>query len=118
MKAWVRMSWRVAALGAAVAVVSALPLAQASAAQAKTAGDLYRDKCAVCHGEDGAGKTARGKRLKVKDVRETVKKMTPEQMADVVAKGKDPDMDGFAKEFNAEQIRQIVAYYRELAAAK
>jgi mono/diheme cytochrome c family protein len=69
----------------------------------------------VCHGADGAGKTAKGKKLKVKDVRETVKKLTAEQMAEVVAKGKDPDMEGYAKQFNADQIRAIVQYYRSLA---
>src|SRR5437870_12200030 len=83
--------------------------------QTKSAADIYRDKCAVCHSEDGAGKTAKGKKLKVKDVRETVKKLTAEQMAEVVTKGKDPDMDAFGKELTPDQIKQIVAYYRDLA---
>jgi mono/diheme cytochrome c family protein len=87
-------------------------------AQTKSAADTYRDKCAVCHGEDGAGKTAKGKKLKVKDVRETVKTLTAEQMADGVTKGKDPDMDAFGKELTADQIKQIVAYYRDLATKK
>jgi mono/diheme cytochrome c family protein len=87
-------------------------------AQTKSAGDTYLDKCAVCHGEDGAGKTAKGKKLKVKDVRETLKKLTAEQMAEVVTKGKDPDMDAFGKELKPDQIKQIVAYYRDLAAKK
>jgi mono/diheme cytochrome c family protein len=84
-------------------------------AQDKSAADLYLDKCAVCHGADGAGKTARGKKLKAKDVRETAAKMTPEQMADIVAKGKAPNMDGFAKDFSADQIKEIVEHYRSLA---
>ena len=29
--------------------------------------DLYLSKCATCHGQDGAGKTAMGKKLKVQD---------------------------------------------------
>lgn len=84
-------------------------------AQGKSAADLYLDKCAVCHGADGAGKTAKGKKLKVKDVHETVSKLTPEQMADIVAKGKSPNMDGYAKDFSADQIKQIVEHYRSLA---
>jgi mono/diheme cytochrome c family protein len=83
--------------------------------QGKTATDVYLDKCAVCHGPDGAGKTAKGKKLKVKDVRETSAKMTAAQMIDVVTKGKDPDMDGFGKELATDMIRQIVDYYRGLA---
>jgi mono/diheme cytochrome c family protein len=84
-------------------------------AQGKSATDIYLDKCSVCHGADGAAKTAKGKKLKVKDVRETVSKLTPEQMVEIVTKGKAPNMDGFAKDFSADQIRQIVEYYRSLA---
>jgi mono/diheme cytochrome c family protein len=86
--------------------------------QGKTAADIYRDKCVVCHGEDGAGKTAKGKKVKVKDVRETVKSMTVEQMVDIVTKGKDPDMDAFGKEFTPAQIHDLVANYRGLATKK
>ena len=95
-----------------------LGLPQAAGAQSKSAPDLYKDKCAVCHGDDGAGKTAKGKKLKVKDVRETIKKMTADQMVEIVTKGKDPDMDSFAKEFSADQIKQLVTYYRDLATKK
>jgi cytochrome c553 len=87
-------------------------------AQDKAASDLYLDKCAVCHGDDGAGKTAKGKKLKVKDVREMVGKLTAEQMADVVSKGKDPDMAPFAKELTPDQIRLVVAHYRDFAKKK
>ena len=83
--------------------------------QGKSAADLYLDKCAVCHGADGAGKTAKGKKLKVKDVRETVSKLTAQQMIDIVTRGKSPDMDGYAKDFSADQIKQIVEQYRSLA---
>jgi mono/diheme cytochrome c family protein len=86
--------------------------------QGKTASDIYLDKCAVCHGEDGAGKTAKGKKLKVKDVREQVTKMTVEQMVEEVTKGKEPDMDAFGKDYKPEQIRELVAYYRDLAKKK
>jgi len=86
--------------------------------QGKSASDIYLDKCAVCHGEDGTGKTAKGKKLKVKDVREQVTKMTVEQMVEEVTKGKEPDMDAFGKDYTPEQIRQMVAYYRDLAKKK
>ena len=56
-----------------------------------------------------------GKKLKVKDVRETVSKLTPEQMVEIVTKGEPPNMDGYAKDFSAAQIKQIVEHYRALA---
>jgi mono/diheme cytochrome c family protein len=97
------------------AAMLVLGRAGGASAQTKGAADLYLDKCSVCHGADGAAKTARGRRLKMKDVRETVDKVTAEQMAEIVAKGKPPDMDGYAKELNADQIKEVVEYYRGLA---
>lgn len=88
------------------------------AAQAKTAASIYADKCTTCHGADGKGQTAKGKKLKVKDVHETVKKLTVAQMEEIVTKGKDPDMDAFGKELGADMVKQITAYYRTLADKK
>ena len=87
-------------------------------AQTQTAASVYDDKCTTCHGVDGKGQTAKGKKLKVKDVHETVKKMTVAQMEEVVTKGKDPDMDGFGKELGPDMVKQITAYYRSLADKK
>jgi len=101
-------------LGAALAALLGMTAGRADA-QTKSASDVYLDKCAVCHGADGAGKTAKGKKLKVKDVRETVGKLTAEQMADIVTNGKPPDMDAYGKELSGDQIKQIVDYYRGLA---
>ena len=88
------------------------------AAQAKTAASVYADKCTTCHGADGKGQTAKGKKLKVKDVHETAKKMTVAQMEEIVTKGKDPDMDGFGKDLGPDMVKQITAYYRGLADKK
>ena len=100
------------ALGSAVLVPAASAPVQA---QGKSAADIYLDKCSVCHGTDGAGKTAKGKKLKVKDVRETIGTLTADQMIVIVTKGKGDDMDAFAKDYSADQIKQLVDYYRGLA---
>jgi mono/diheme cytochrome c family protein len=77
---------------------------------------VYLNKCAVCHGEDGAGKTAKGKKLKMKDVRAPeVQKMTPAQWTDAILKGSGQDMDGFEKELGVEMSRKLAAYMRDLA---
>jgi mono/diheme cytochrome c family protein len=77
--------------------------------------DLYLDKCSACHGPDGAGNTAKGKKLKVKGVKETAAKMSAADMIKVVQNGKGTDMDAYGKEFNADQIKGLVEYYRSLA---
>ena len=90
-------------------------LIAASARAQKDVKEVYLDKCAVCHGQDGAGKTAKGKKLKVKDVHEAVAKLKPEEMAKIVETGKGDDMDGYGKELSKDQIKAVVDYYRSLA---
>jgi|SRR5579864_7912058 len=74
--------------------------------------DLYLDKCSVCHGPDGTAKTAKGRKLKMKDVHLVLPKMGAEEMIKIVTDGKGQDMDGFSKEFNKDQIKALVEYYR------
>jgi mono/diheme cytochrome c family protein len=84
-------------------------------AQDKAAKDIFLDKCSVCHGPDGAGKTAMGKRLKVADVKDTVEKHTAAEMMTTVQNGKGTSMAAFGKDFNKDQIKALVEYYRGLA---
>lgn len=84
-------------------------------AQAKSGRDIYLDKCAVCHGEDGAGKTVKGKKVHCKDIRQTIKKDSEAEMIKVVTDGKGANMDSFKNELTPEQIRSVVEYYRSLA---
>jgi mono/diheme cytochrome c family protein len=91
-----------------VAALSAIP------ALAQDAKSVYEDKCATCHGTDGAGKTAMGKKQKVADVHVAAKSMTADQMIKVVTEGKG-NMDGFGKELSKDQIKTVVEYYRGLA---
>ncbi len=75
---------------------------------------LFNDKCAICHGEDGQGKTAKGKKLKVKDIHATIKTESEAEMVKIATDGKGKDMDGFGKDFKPDQIKGLVEYYRSL----
>src|SRR5436853_6041080 len=87
-----------------------------AAPQDKDVKQVYLDKCSVCHGEDGRGQTAKGKKLKVKDVRSPeVQKMSEAEMLAVVLKGKGQDMDAFEKDLGADMCKKITAYMRGLA---
>src|SRR5262245_51083199 len=98
--------------------VGSLPLLVPSslfAADAETE-KIYLDKCSVCHGQDGASKTAKGRKLKMKDVRSPeLQKMTEAQFADVIMKGKGTDMDAFEKELGKEACQKLAALMKELA---
>jgi mono/diheme cytochrome c family protein len=80
---------------------------------------VYLDKCAVCHGEDGAAQTARGKKLKMKDIRSAeVQKLTQQQWVDAILKGAGQDMDGYEKELGVDMSRKLATYMRDLAKKK
>src|SRR6185436_19805970 len=98
-----------------IAVSAMLTMAGLAAMAQNDAKDLYRNKCSVCHGADGAGKTARGKKLKVLDVRETSKKVSVDEMIKVVQDGKGANMDAYGKELSKDQIKALVEHYRALA---
>ncbi|HXX18719.1 MAG TPA: c-type cytochrome [Candidatus Acidoferrum sp.] len=78
--------------------------------------DVYLDKCAVCHGKDGSGNTAKGRKVKAKDLRSAeIQKMTDAELIKDVSEGKGKDMDGFEKELGADMVKQLVAYCRAFA---
>ena len=88
----------------------------ASPAPQKSAQDVYLDKCAVCHGKDGSGNTAKGRKVKAKDLRSAeIQKMSDAELIKDVSEGKGKDMDGFAKELGADMVKQLVAYCRAFA---
>lgn len=103
---------------AGLIVVRATPL-PAPAAMQDDVKQVYLNKCAVCHGEDGKAQTAKGKKLKMKDIRSAdVQKLTPAQWTDVIMKGSGQDMDAFGKELGAEVSRKLADYMRELSKTK
>jgi mono/diheme cytochrome c family protein len=88
------------------------PPGQAAAVPTRT---LYLRKCAVCHGRDGSGKTLVGRRLKIGDVHGYVAKHSEDEMVKIIHDGMGRDMDGYANELTAEQMRALAHYYRSLA---
>ncbi len=101
-------------VGASVAFV-----ARASAPRAeRSAEDIYLDKCAVCHGKDGAGKTAKGKKSKVKDLRETLGKMSEAEMIKVVEVQQGADQGSGRVLSHPRQIVTLIASPRAAASPR
>src|SRR5262244_3659893 len=76
---------------------------------------LYASKCAVCHGNDGSANTAKGKELKVRNLRsEEFKKMPDSKAMEVMLKGKGK-MEGYEKTLGKEKLEQLLVYCRELS---
>ena len=110
-----RMSGRRVFVTICAAISTACFLAPNLAGQSQSGRDIYLDKCAVCHGEDGAGKTIKGKKVHCKDIRDTIKKDSEADMIKVATDGKGANMDSFKKQLSPEQIQAVVQYYRSLA---
>lgn len=97
-----------------IAIALLLTFALTVVARAQNdAEDNYNKKCAVCHGKDGMGNTAKGKKVHVKPVKENMKDSEAD-MIKAVTDGKGDDMDSYKKEFTSEQIKGLVDYYRSL----
>lgn len=87
-------------------------VARPAAGQGET---VFKDKCASCHGPDGSGQSAMGKMMKLRDLRSAeVQSKSDAQLTEFIAKGKTP-MPAYEKQLSKEQIRDVVAYLRELA---
>jgi cytochrome c6 len=84
-------------------------------AVADDAAGTYKAKCAACHGADGKGETAIGKKMGMKDLASPeVQKMSDDELTTVIADGKDK-MPSYKKSLKPEQIKDLVGYIRSLA---
>jgi mono/diheme cytochrome c family protein len=85
---------------------------------ANPAGDgstVYKAKCASCHGADGSGNTAMGKKLSVRDLRSAeVQGQSNAQLSTIISKGKGK-MPPYEKSLGQQQIQELVAFIRGLA---
>jgi cytochrome c6 len=99
----------------ALMVVLAITIAMSITAFAADAtADIYKAKCASCHGADGKGDTPAGKGMKIKDLAsEDVQKMSDADLAGIIEKGKKP-MPGYEGKLTKEQIDSLVKWMRAL----
>lgn len=97
-----------------VALTAALLSLGVAGACAQDAADLYKSKCQACHGPDGKGDTAAGKKLGVKDFHSPeVAKTSDQELFAITKNGKDkmPKYDG---KLTDDQITELIKYIRSL----
>lgn len=97
-----------------IAVLMFALLFATSSLAADTGADLYKAKCASCHGASGAGDTTIGKNLKLKDLGSAeVQKLSDAELTSVIEKGKKP-MPAYDGKLTKDQIQEVVKYVRSL----
>lgn len=89
-------------------IVAAALLAAATTASADGKA-LFGAKCAACHGADGKGLTAMGKKLGVKDL--TVTKLTAAEMEAIVSDGRGK-MTPFKGKLSPAEIKDVAAFVK------
>ena len=102
----------VVSIAAFVVAVFVLPPAQGQ--NPTDAAALFKAKCAMCHGPDGAGKTPMGQKLNVRDLRSAeVQKQSDADLTHLIGQGKGK-MPALGKSLSEDQIKSLVAHIREL----
>ncbi len=106
-----------------VVLLVMLILTNAAHADSGDGAKLYADNCAGCHGQTGKGDGPAAAALTPKptDFSKVLSGKPDEWISKVItaggqAVGKAPLMPGFDGAFNAEQLRDLIAYIKELAA--
>ena len=98
-------------MGASVLVL-AVAFAFSTFAVADSGADLYKSKCATCHGAAGGGDTAMGKNLKLADLGSAdVQKMSDADLAGIITNGKGK-MPAYKGKLTDAQVNDVVKYIR------
>ena len=102
-------------LWASLVVVLAITFAMSvSSFAADATADVFKSKCASCHGADGKGDTPAGKNMKVKDLAsEDVQKQSDADLSGIIEKGKKP-MPSYEGKLTKDQIDGLVKWIRTL----
>ncbi len=79
---------------------------------------VYKAKCAACHGADGSGQTAMGKKMNLRDLSSPeVQKQSDADLTKITTDGK-AKMPAYGTKLTAEEIKGLVTFIRELAPKK
>ena len=87
--------------------IFALPLASFAA---DAAADVFKSKCAMCHGPDGKGKLPGTKDLGSAEVQ----KASDADLTATITNGRPPKMPSYKGKLTDDQIKDMVKYIRSL----
>jgi len=108
-KSEVRKAWLLILLFLAGASLIAQESGKAASGQ-----DIFKSKCALCHGIDGRGNTPLGKQLQAADLRsKEVQKLSDDKIRQIIHDGQ-ANMPAFADQLSTEEIDHVIKYVRAL----
>ena len=102
------VAWRLVLLLAVCGPVLAQENGKASAGAG-----IFKSKCVLCHGADGAGNTPLGKQLQAANLRsKEVQKLSDAELHKAVHDGQ-ANMPPFGEQLTDDEIGQVVQYLRQ-----
>ena len=93
-----------------IALALAVSFALVGAAQAADPKATFAAKCALCHGPDGKGNTAAGKKFGVKDLSAT--KLSAAELEGVITKGRGTVMKPFEGKLTPDEIKAMAGFIK------
>ena len=98
-----------------IGALSLLALSLAVPALAQNNGaEIFKSKCALCHGADGLATTTTAKMMKVPSFRSPDLVKAPESLLVEATKDGKGKMPAYKNQLTDAQIQQVVAYIRTL----
>jgi len=97
---------------AIISVIAAIVCLSSGAAFGADPGTLWAQNCASCHGKDGSGNTAMGKKLAVQDYTKN-QSFSDAEAANVIKNGKGK-MKAYKDKLSDADVKALVAYVRGL----
>jgi cytochrome c6 len=98
-----------------IAIPALALLISASAFAGSDGAATYKAKCASCHGADGSGQTAMGKKMNLRDLGSAdVQKQSDDELQKWTADGKGK-MPAYKAKLSEAEIKALVAFIRTLA---
>jgi mono/diheme cytochrome c family protein len=95
-----------------LSIIATIIIASSGAAFGADGAALWGQHCASCHGKDGSGSTAMGKKLGVKDYTKS-QGFSDAEATSVIKNGKGK-MKGYQAKLSDADVKALVAYVRSL----
>ena len=95
-----------------ISVIVTIMVASSGAAFGASGAALWAQNCASCHGKDGSGNTAMGKKLGVQDYTKN-QSFSDAEAAEVIKNGRGK-MKGYKDKLSDADVKALVAYVRSL----
>ena len=96
-----------------LAVVICSPVVAQGNGKASAGAGIFKSKCVLCHGADGAGNTPLGKQLQAANLRsKEVQKLSDPELHKAVHDGQ-ANMPPFGEQLTDDEIGQVVQYLRQ-----